>query len=287
MSNPSRHTKKRTITILSDCLRKTDEHKQSNSIYCHKQSVAHESQSVNMSATLLLFIAATLFRPIVGPCEEECQPKPNQYRTPTWHTVTVSDWHEIENTARCREHYNKTVRNPESEETNNSGFPSAKRYMMCLLDDDICTRNPPVCQNGGTCSISNVDGYDEFECICRVGFAGRYCQFVTNPCFQEPSPCQHGGKCTTISTRESDSYVCNCRDGFEGENCEVPICGPHSHWEPEASKCVNTCAKPYAWRACATAEKEGRCVCDYNSTVLYVRSGDQCIDVRQCGVRSA
>ncbi|TNN01479.1 hypothetical protein fugu_010861 [Takifugu bimaculatus] len=93
---------------------------------------------------------------------------------------------------------------------------------------DLCEGQP--CLNGGVClalpgASSRGDTF-EYTCSCSQGFAGRNCEFITDPCTS--SPCLHGN--CSRSYREDDvepSYICECAEGYEGERCDQTFCGAY------------------------------------------------------------
>ncbi|XP_056906327.1 delta and Notch-like epidermal growth factor-related receptor [Takifugu flavidus] len=92
---------------------------------------------------------------------------------------------------------------------------------------DLCEGQP--CLNGGVClalpgASSRGDTF-EYTCSCSQGFAGRNCEFITDPCTS--SPCLHGN--CSRSYREDDvepSYICECAEGYEGERCDQIFAEP-------------------------------------------------------------
>lgn len=57
----------------------------------------------------------------------------------------------------------------------------------CSEDKNECLGN--LCQNGAACK----DGRNTYECLCREGYVGRYCESPTmdNALYPKTSPCQH------------------------------------------------------------------------------------------------
>uniref|UniRef100_A0A915DAM3 Uncharacterized protein n=1 Tax=Ditylenchus dipsaci TaxID=166011 RepID=A0A915DAM3_9BILA len=60
-----------------------------------------------------------------------------------------------------------------------------------------------------------------FECICRQGYSGRYCDVPVNQCSKEL--CMKTEMCIPSEELES-GFVCVCPPGFGGERCAVPTC---------------------------------------------------------------
>ncbi|KAG7203366.1 hypothetical protein KM043_013441 [Ampulex compressa] len=121
---------------------------------------------------------------------------------------------------------------------------------------DECTANP--CLNGGKC-ISNESDY---ECQCRDGFEGHFCELSMDHCTSEP--CAEGSTCRTVN----ETWACLCRPGFLGRHCNLLPCD----WIPchPNSICVNI-ADPNATR------KSYRCECPAGYT------GEDCtIKIQYC-----
>ncbi|KAF8564047.1 hypothetical protein P879_04487 [Paragonimus westermani] len=73
--------------------------------------------------------------------------------------------------------------------------------------------NQSLCQNGATC----VDVGDNFSCICRPGYDGRYCENNINEC--NSMPCYNNGTCRDLV----NSFECECPKGFIGADCSINI----------------------------------------------------------------
>ena len=70
-----------------------------------------------------------------------------------------------------------------------------------------------LCQNGATC---NVLSSTTFECRCRPGFLGTYCETFSNSCDQDP--CGVGGLC---NFRNDGTAFCYCLAGYTGPYCQT------------------------------------------------------------------
>ncbi|KAL9981985.1 hypothetical protein ACROYT_G010761 [Oculina patagonica] len=77
-----------------------------------------------------------------------------------------------------------------------------------------CMINP--CQHGAA-FCRPIYNRDEYECVCKPGFTGKYCGVDINECYS--SPCFNGGTCTD----QVNGYVCNCPAGYTGAHCETDI----------------------------------------------------------------
>ncbi|XP_035863576.1 protein crumbs homolog 1 isoform X1 [Sander lucioperca] len=80
----------------------------------------------------------------------------------------------------------------------------------------VCEPNP--CLNGGECQ----DLFNNYNCSCAAGWAGRRCNFFTDTCAS--SPCVHGN-CSVNGL----TYDCTCEFGYAGVDCdeEVDMCENH------------------------------------------------------------
>ncbi|KER32803.1 hypothetical protein T265_01276 [Opisthorchis viverrini] len=79
--------------------------------------------------------------------------------------------------------------------------------------DSRACANRTLCKNGATC----VDVGDSFNCICRPGFDGQYCQNNINEC--SSMPCYNNGTCVDLI----NSFECQCPKGFTGSDCSINI----------------------------------------------------------------
>jgi len=103
----------------------------------------------------------------------------------------------------------------------------------CLKDR--CTLKP--CLNGGEC-ISTPRVGKGYDCICKDGFTGTYCEESEGDCDPidpcDPSPCQNGGECAPTGSDGYgyDRYKCTCPKGFKGFDCEVVDAPPPTRAPP-------------------------------------------------------
>ncbi len=70
---------------------------------------------------------------------------------------------------------------------------------------NICTVNPTICYNGGTCRV-NTSSSQGFSCACSPTTTGLYCEQPIGDCQTNPSPCANNGTCVRL---EMDLF-CNC-----------------------------------------------------------------------------
>ncbi|CAH8527329.1 unnamed protein product [Schistosoma rodhaini] len=70
-----------------------------------------------------------------------------------------------------------------------------------------------LCKNGATC----VDSGNSFNCICRPGFDGQYCENEINEC--NSMPCYNNGTCKDLI----NSFECDCPKGFIGTDCRINV----------------------------------------------------------------
>ncbi|KAK7100185.1 sushi, von Willebrand factor type A, EGF and pentraxin domain-containing protein 1-like isoform X2 [Littorina saxatilis] len=122
-----------------------------------------------------------------------------------------------------------------------------------VLDANECFTNP--CQNGGIC-IPKENGL--FDCNCRRGFEGVFCQTEVDQC--QAQPCLNGGSCTSLPA----AYLCDCPPGFQGQKCERDV-----------DECVSS-----------PCQNGGTCVDGANSFTCNCRNGFQGVtcenDVNDC-----
>eukprot|EP01079_Euglenida_sp_SAG-EU17-18_P003316 gene3316-630_t len=88
----------------------------------------------------------------------------------------------------------------------------------CQFDDtDECGSSP--CQNLGTC-VQAQGSYTDFECQCRAGVSGIFCENDINECLS--NPCQNGATCQPrISSGDFLGFECLCKPGVIGNFCEI------------------------------------------------------------------
>ncbi|XP_066540896.1 protein jagged-1b isoform X2 [Hoplias malabaricus] len=73
------------------------------------------------------------------------------------------------------------------------------------------------CLNGGHCEDS--------QCVCLMGYTGKYCQTAVGVC--DSAPCLNGGQC--VEQEKDKSMLCNCPVGYTGMYCEevIDMCNPN------------------------------------------------------------
>ena len=103
---------------------------------------------------------------------------------------------------------------------NSTGFTGK----TCEQDLDECSW--VVCKNGGSCTNREYG----FDCICKFGYFGKFCEVYQNfcrsgPCF-ENSVCvelRHDATVTEYDVNNQDGWSCECRPGFTGPNCDSDV----------------------------------------------------------------
>lgn len=137
-------------------------------------------------------------------------------------------------------------------------------HCACPSAHCTATRNP--CQNGGTCSESNIG---QAECGCADGYIGSFCG-VVDPCTD--GTCLNGGTCVEenpdTTPAGTDLYNCVCASGWVGNNCQTGT-----------DECSLVAGQP----RCANA---GVCVdafLDYSCNCIIGYQGDNCaIETDEC-----
>ncbi|TKR62070.1 hypothetical protein L596_026077 [Steinernema carpocapsae] len=88
-----------------------------------------------------------------------------------------------------------------------------------ILDATVtCFMDTVKCANNSTCwpgNPDNTDDEDDYKCICRPGFIGKYCEDEL-PC-AITNPCKNGGECY----RENGKAVCECLSIWTGDFCKI------------------------------------------------------------------
>jgi len=80
----------------------------------------------------------------------------------------------------------------------------------CDIENDECSTGP--CDPSGTLECLDLD--NKFECKCRDGYQGEFCQTNVDDCAS--SPCRNGGECQDLV----GDYECLCPQGWVGKQCE-------------------------------------------------------------------
>ncbi|GIY01249.1 protein serrate [Caerostris darwini] len=126
-----------------------------------------------------------------------------------------------------------------------------------------------VCGEHGKC-IS--EPFSDFNCVCDLGYTGRYCHENINDCASYP--CRNGGTCID----GMNSYICLCREGWEGPQCNV------EKNECESNPCLNngTCIDAEAgfWCDCKQGWKGKTCNLKHSHCdVTTCQNGGTCRDM--------
>ncbi|XP_007653088.2 lactadherin isoform X1 [Cricetulus griseus] len=103
---------------------------------------------------------------------------------------------------------------------------------LFAVSGDFCDSS--LCQNGGTCLISQDN---DVYCLCPEGFTGLVCsETEKGPC--SPNPCYNDGKCqVTENTQRGDiftQYICQCSLGYSGTHCEISTSSPKATYPGQA-----------------------------------------------------
>ncbi|KAK0427167.1 hypothetical protein QR680_010098 [Steinernema hermaphroditum] len=127
----------------------------------------------------------------------------------------------------------------------------------CHPKCEPCTKMAHMCKNNSTCWPGDTLRDGNFQCICKKGYEGQFCDLEI-PC-EAYNPCKNGGDCY----REDGEVVCECLSIWTGPTCEIfNIC--------HDDKCVNGICN-------AVGETNYTCACWKGYT------GDHCeIKINEC-----
>lgn len=89
-------------------------------------------------------------------------------------------------------------------------YPTGFNGTHCELNMNECVG--VNCHNG-----SCVDDDNGFQCRCRQGFAGKFCDKDVDEC--SPNPCVDGAKCTNLV----GDFKCHCPPGATGKRCDQRV----------------------------------------------------------------
>ncbi|XP_078349853.1 uncharacterized protein LOC144634690 [Oculina patagonica] len=180
----------------------------------------------------------------------------------------------------------------------------------CEIDIDECSSGNHCSellgpQGQGRCFNLNASSYTcldpdrkGFECLCRNGFTGIYCQTNINDCKLNDQPCKNGATCVD----GINDYTCTCMPGYTGQNCTVDIdecafgfCQNNATCTESINNYTCTCVPGFTDFNCSTNINEcepNPCVqsanCtdlinDYNCTCLPGFTGKNCsVDIKEC-----
>lgn len=145
--------------------------------------------------------------------------------------------------------------------------------LQCEIEPKECASiscpNHGMCQNRGTTEQS-------YQCLCRKGFAGPYCNETVDPCAS--GVCMNGGQCERL---QMDRFFCRCPPGFNGTYCENNIDDCSDNPCANGGTCTDLvhdfrcdCAQPFSGTYCENMAdlcadvqcKNGFCFADLEST---------------------
>lgn len=86
--------------------------------------------------------------------------------------------------------------------------------LFCQYDKGhTCEQTGTVCQNGGTCVVSERGN---ITCVCAEGFTGNLCEGVVNASCA-PNPCNYGACILDVA----GNIHCVCPPGSTGQYCAM------------------------------------------------------------------
>lgn len=108
-----------------------------------------------------------------------------------------------------------------------------------ILETKLCPIEFNICQNNGTCLITDTGS---ISCKCSIPYTGLYCQNQNNFC--DLLPCKNGGTCIQGITNDGE---CICSPGYFGKTCNTRTCDA-----------INPCKNSLA---CLIIDMEYNCYC--------------------------
>ncbi|KAL3853108.1 hypothetical protein ACJMK2_016685 [Sinanodonta woodiana] len=85
-----------------------------------------------------------------------------------------------------------------------------------LCENNIC-ENVSCSGDHGVCQILSGQDPRGYECICKRGWTGLFCERDQNECLERI--CEHNGTCINVN----GSFSCSCSQFWTGEKCELDI----------------------------------------------------------------
>ncbi|KHJ40340.1 EGF-like domain protein [Trichuris suis] len=133
-----------------------------------------------------------------------------------------------------------------------------------------CEKNVDECRRRPCRNGYCSNTYGGFKCICYAGYTGNLCDQDVNECAS--NPCKYG-----ICRDLFNSYSCDCHIGFTGRHCEIDIN------ECESQPCRNggTCIDGYGQWSCECPPMVHGRQCQNDErpcSVNHCKTGGTCID---------
>ncbi|CAF3707629.1 unnamed protein product [Rotaria sordida] len=144
---------------------------------------------------------------------------------------------------------------------------------------NICTTNPSICYNGGTCRVNSSSPLG-FSCTCTATTTGYFCEQPLDECQMNPKPCLNNGTCVTSLT----GYMCICPNGFTGTNCSIATNPCSSQPCFRNGTCLAMGTQSYTC-TCPTGYFGTRCeICDCPCHIYPCLNGGVCRSTASGGV---
>ena len=92
---------------------------------------------------------------------------------------------------------------------------------MWIPKDTRCLNHK--CINNSTCKPrrhNSTDSFEGYECKCKLGFIGKYCEKDIRPCTRVR--CLNNATCVSSEVKINE-FTCVCHPGFSGKLCQINL----------------------------------------------------------------